>query len=228
MKANQVNIDPSWREVLAEEFEKPYFQSIKEFLISEKKKGKKIYPPGPQVFNAFNSTPFDRVKVVILGQDPYHGPGQAMGLSFSVPKGIRPPPSLVNIFKELKNDLNVESPDHGDLSNWAAQGVFLLNAFLTVENGKAASHRKIGWEKFTDAVIQKLSDERENLVFLLWGRFAQSKSGLIDQMKHYVFQSPHPSPLAGGGFFGNAHFSTTNEMLQKNGIEPIDWDLTHL
>lgn len=185
--------------------------------------GKIIYPPGPKIFNAFDSTPFSKVKVIILGQDPYHGPGQAMGLSFSVPKNIRIPPSLRNIHKELYNDLDIEIPGHGDLSSWAAKGVFLLNAILTVEHKKAGSHSKIGWETFTDAVIRKLSDERENLVFLLWGRFARSKASLIDSNKHHIFESAHPSPLAGNAFMNNNHFSKANKALIDAGLDPIDW-----
>nr|MBS0038121.1 uracil-DNA glycosylase [Saprospiraceae bacterium] len=223
MKADSVNIHPSWKEVLKGEFESDYFSEIKNFLLREKKAGKKIYPPGPLIFNAFDSTPFKKVKVVILGQDPYHGPGQAIGLSFSVPKGVKPPPSLINVFKEIESDLGIAPPDHGDLSHWASQGVFLLNAILTVEHKKAGSHRKMGWEKFTDAVIKTLSDRREQLVFLLWGNFAKTKIPLIDQMKHYVLDSPHPSPLARGGFFNNHHFSKTNELLIQSGKKPINW-----
>lgn len=225
LKADSVHIHPSWKEVLQGEFEEPYFSEIKDFLIREKKAGKKIYPPGPLIFNAFDSTPFEKVKVVILGQDPYHGPGQAMGLSFSVPKGVKPPPSLINVFKEIESDLGIAPPDHGDLSHWASQGVFLLNAILTVEHKKAGSHRKMGWEKFTDAVIKTLSDQREELVFLLWGNYAKTKIQLIDQMKHHVLDSPHPSPLARGGFFNNHHFSIANKLLTENGKTPIDWSL---
>ena len=224
LKADSVHIHPSWKAVLQGEFEEPYFSEIKNFLIREKKAGKKIYPPGPLIFNAFDSTPFEKVKVVILGQDPYHGPGQAMGLSFSVPKGVKPPPSLINVFKEIESDLGIEPPDHGDLSHWASQGVFLLNAILTVEHKKAGSHRKMGWEKFTDAVIKTLSARRDQLVFLLWGNYAKTKIPLIDQMKHYVLDSPHPSPLARGGFFNKHHFSKTNELLIQSGKKPINWE----
>ena len=221
-----VQIESSWYEVLKDEFDKPYFQQIKLFLKSELKKGKAIYPPGQLIFNAFNATPFDQVKVVILGQDPYHGPGEAMGLCFSVPHGIRMPPSLQNIFKELHDDTGTNIPDHGDLSSWAAQGVFLLNAMLTVEHKKAGSHKKIGWQQFTDAVITKISELKEGIVFLLWGNFARSKKSLIDELKHYVLESPHPSPLAGGGFMGQHHFSKTNELLEQQGLAPIDWSIS--
>ncbi len=223
--ANEVQIEDSWKQALSDEFGKPYFQEIRSFLKSEIKKGKTIYPPGPLIFNAFNTTPFDKVRVVILGQDPYHGPGQAMGLSFSVPVGVRRPPSLVNIYKELNNDLQIPIAEEGDLTKWAEQGVFLLNAMLTVEKGRAASHKKIGWQTFTDAVIRTLSERKEGLVFLLWGRFAQGKIPLIDQLKHHVLQSAHPSPLAGNRFFNNHHFSRTNELLLQQGYPPIDWNL---
>lgn len=222
---SNVQIEGSWKEVLQDEFDKEYFKKIRSFLHSEIKNGKTIYPPGPMIFNAFNSTPFHEVKVVIIGQDPYHQPGQAMGLSFSVPPDIKTPPSLKNIFKELHNDLNTHIPNHGDLTNWAQQGVFLLNAILTVEKGNAASHRKIGWQKFTNAVIEKLSEKRKGLIFLLWGNFARSKKQIIDETEHYVFEARHPSPLAGGAFFGCRHFSKTNEILLKQGNEPIDWEL---
>ncbi len=220
-----VRIEQSWKEVLHEEFDKPYFARIRDFLRTEKTKNKIIYPPGSLIFNAFDTTPFDQVRVVILGQDPYHGPGQAMGLSFSVPKGVPAPPSLKNIFKEIQNDLGIAPPDHGDLTKWAKQGVFLLNAMLTVEKGRAGSHKKIGWQLFTDAVIKRLSDLKQGLVFLLWGRFAQSKANLIDELKHHVLQSAHPSPLAGNRFFNNQHFSRTNELLLSQGYAPIDWRL---
>ena len=223
--ASTVQIEESWKEVLQDEFEKPYFQHIRTFLTKEKQNGKVIYPPGSLIFNAFNITPFNNVKVVILGQDPYHGPRQAMGLSFSVPQDVNPPPSLKNIFKEIHNDLGILPPDHGDLTHWAEQGVFLLNAMLTVEKGKAGSHQRIGWQSFTDAVIKALSDHRDGIVFLLWGRFAQSKAPLIDQLKHHVLQSAHPSPLAGNRFFNNQHFSRTNELLLGQGQTPIDWNL---
>ncbi|TNE64505.1 MAG: uracil-DNA glycosylase [Bacteroidetes bacterium] len=220
-----VQIEESWKKVLAEEFRQPYFAAIKSFLVQEKKAGKTIYPPGPLIFNAFNTTPFDQVKVVILGQDPYHNPGEAMGLCFSVPKGKKVPPSLVNIYKEINRDLGIPIPNHGDLTHWADQGVLLLNAMLTVEANKPASHQKIGWQTFSDAVIRHISDEKDGIVFLLWGKFAQGKKALIDEMKHYVLTSPHPSPLAGNGFQENGHFSRTNELLEKQGKTPIDWSL---
>jgi uracil-DNA glycosylase len=177
------------------------------------------------IFSAFNQTPFDAVKVVILGQDPYHNPGEAMGLCFSVPKGVRVPPSLVNIYKEIKSELGIEPPKHGDLSHWAAQGVLLLNAMLTVEAGKPASHQKIGWQTFTDAVIRRISEQKEGVVFLLWGNFARGKKALIDQERHYVLEAAHPSPLAGDAFQGCGHFARANEMLEKQGKMPIDWSL---
>lgn len=216
-----VNIEPSWKDLLKEEFAKPYFGQIVRELKEEKKSDQKIYPPGPLIFNAFNTTPVDMVRVVVIGQDPYHGPGEAMGLSFSVPEGVRVPPSLKNIYKELHNDIGFQIPAHGDLTPWAKQGVFLLNAILTVRHKNAGSHRKIGWHLFTDAVIEKLSQTKEGLVFLLWGNFARSKKVLIDENKHHVLEAAHPSPLAGGKFFGCKHFSKTNELLE----EPIDWQI---
>jgi uracil-DNA glycosylase len=225
MAVQNVQIEEQWKEVLQDEFSKEYFSRIKDFLVSEKNKGKIIYPPGPLIFNAFNATPFNKVKVVIIGQDPYHGAGQAMGLCFSVPQNIPTPVSLKNIYKEIKTDLDIEPATHGDLTKWTEQGVFLLNAILTVEHKNAGSHKKIGWQKFTDAVIQKLSQYQEGLVFLLWGNFAKSKKELIDETKHYVLESAHPSPLAGNAFQGNNHFSKTNELLKKHGKDPIDWTL---
>lgn len=222
---SQVKIEESWKKVLSQEFEQPYFQSIATFLKKEKKAGKKIYPPGSLIFNAFNTTPFHEVKVVILGQDPYHNPGEAMGLSFSVPKGVRVPPSLRNIYKELQSDLGITPPSHGDLTAWAKQGVFLLNAMLTVAHKSAGSHRKIGWQDFTNAVIRKLSEERKGLVFMLWGGFARRKKDLIDKDKHLVLEAAHPSPLAGGAFFGSAHFSKANAYLEAQGKEPVNWQL---
>ena len=222
-KITGVKIEESWKEALKEEFQKPYFSEIKSYLIKEKNKGKIIYPPGPLIFNAFNTTPLDKVEVVIIGQDPYHGPGQAMGLSFSVPKNIKIPASLRNIYKEIHRDLGIEKPNHGDLTNWAKQGVFLLNAMLTVEARQAGSHKKIGWQKFTDAVIKTISSRREGVVFMLWGNFAKNKKVLIDEMKHYVLESVHPSPLAGNGFQGCGHFSKANELLKKQGKPIIDW-----
>ncbi len=221
-----VKIEASWKEVLKGEFSKPYFQQIPLHLKTEKSQGKTIYPPGSLIFNAFNTTPFDKVKVVILGQDPYHGAGQAHGLCFSVQKGVPPPPSLVNIFKELQDDIGVEIPNHGNLTHWAQQGVFLLNASLTVRAGEPMSHSKIGWAEFTDTVIQKISEHKKNVVFLLWGKFAQEKRVLIDESKHCILRSVHPSPLsAHGGFFGCKHFSKTNAYLVSKGIDPVDWSL---
>lgn len=220
-----VTIETSWKTALQAEFQKPYFSTIKTALKAEKQQGITIYPPGPLIFNAFNLTPFNKVKVVILGQDPYHGKGQAHGLSFSVPDGISPPPSLKNIYKEIKsNYAEFIIPTSGNLTNWAYQGVFLLNAMLTVQASKPASHQKIGWQFFTDAVIKKLSDERTGLVFLLWGKFAQQKAALINSGKHHILTSPHPSPFSAAyGFFGNKHFIQTNELLIQQGIEPVDW-----
>ncbi len=221
----EVQIEASWKSVLAAEFQKPYFAELSKKLKEKKHNGTLIYPPGSLIFHAFNTTPFERVKVVILGQDPYHGKGQAMGLSFSVPRGVSPPPSLKNIYKELHLDLGTPIPSHGDLTYWAEQGVFLLNAMLTVESGKAGSHQSIGWQTFTDQVIATLSQKREGLIFLLWGRFAQSKIKLIDELRHHVLQSAHPSPFTGNAFFNNHHFSRTNELLLAQGDRPIDWSL---
>ena len=221
-----VKIDQSWKEVLHGEFSKPYFQQIAAHLKTERATGATIYPPGPLIFNAFDKTPFDKVKVVLLGQDPYHGKGQAMGLSFSVPDGVKPPPSLENIFKELHDDIGMAIPDTGNLTKWAEQGVFLLNAILTVRAKEPASHQKIGWQQFTDKVIQILSDEKEGVVFLLWGKFAHEKQVLIDATKHHILKAAHPSPYsADKGFFGCKHFSKTNELLAKEGKDPIDWSL---
>lgn len=219
-------IQEEWLEVLKDEFQKDYFKNIKHFLMEEKKNGQTIYPPGPLMFNAFNRTPFSKVKVVILGQDPYHGPGQAHGLCFSVQDGITPPPSLKNIYKELQADLGLPIPNSGNLEKWADRGVLLLNAFLSVRKKTPASHSKIGWEQFTNAVIKKLSDEREGIIFLLWGRFAQNKAELIDGSKHHILKAAHPSPFsAHNGFFGCKHFSKSNELLKQQGKEPIDWSL---
>ncbi len=223
MDPQKVQIEESWRKALSEEFQKPYFDKIVAFLKKEYAAGKDIYPPGKLIFNAFNTCPFSEVKVIILGQDPYHGPGQAMGLSFSVPKAAKIPPSLRNIYKEIHHDIGTPIPKHGDLSSWAEQGVFLLNSVLTVEHKLAGSHKKIGWQKFTDAVIQKLSEEREALVFMLWGNYARSKKNLIDDKKHLLLQSYHPSPLAGNGFFNNHHFSKANAFLTEHGLKPINW-----
>lgn len=220
-----VKIEAGWKEVLKPEFSKTYFEQVAQFIKIEKSQGKTIYPPGSLIFNAFDKTPFDQVKVVILGQDPYHGYGQAQGLCFSVPAGIDLPPSLVNIYKELKSDIGLSTPVTGNLTHWATQGVFLLNASLTVRAAEPMSHAKIGWATFTDAVIKKISDEKKGIVFLLWGRFAQDKQILIDTSKHYILKAAHPSPLsASNGFFGCKHFSKTNEILVKQGLEAIDWN----
>jgi uracil-DNA glycosylase len=217
------SIEDSWKAQLANEFNADYFTKLKEFLVAEKQT-QRVFPPGTKIFSAFNHTPFDKVKVVILGQDPYHGEGQAHGLCFSVPDGIAKPPSLVNIFKELNADLGLPVPTTGNLEKWADQGVLLLNATLTVRANLAGSHQKRGWENFTDAAIKKLSDKRENLVFILWGRFAQNKEVLIDGSKHCILKSAHPSPLSAyNGFFGCKHFSKTNEYLRSKGIGEIDW-----
>lgn len=218
-----VRIDPSWKARLQEEFDKPYFTLLTDFVRKEYRAGT-VYPPAPLIFNAFDSCPFDRVKVVILGQDPYHEPGQAHGLCFSVAGGVQPPPSLVNIFKEIHDDLGKPFPPNGDLSRWARQGVLLLNATLTVRAHQAGSHQNHGWEEFTDAAVRHLALEREHLVFILWGAYAQRKGAFIDGKRHLVLKSPHPSPLsASRGFFGNHHFSRANAYLAQHGIEPVDW-----
>lgn len=223
MAESNIKIEDSWKMVLNEEFKKPYFQNLTQF-IKEEKANKTVYPPGSLIFNAFNSTPFDKVKVVILGQDPYHGTGQAHGLCFSVQKGIKPPPSLVNIYKELHSDIGMPIPGHGYLQDWANQGVFLLNAILTVEANKAASHQNKGWEIFTDSVIEKLSSQRENLVFMLWGNYAKNKINLIDTNKHLVLTAAHPSPFSAyNGFLGCKHFSKANQYLIETGQAPVDW-----
>jgi uracil-DNA glycosylase len=210
----QVAIEPGWYEVLKEEFEKPYFKELVSFLKKEKQAGKVIYPAGPHIFNAFTFTPFKDVRVLLLGQDPYHGAGQAHGLCFSVQKGIKPPPSLVNIYKELHDDLGIAIPAEGDLSAWAKQGMLMLNASLTVEAGKPMSHAQIGWEIFTDAVIKKVSEQKDHVIFVLWGKFAQQKSALIDDRKHTILKAAHPSPFSAyNGFFGCRHFSKINELL---------------
>ena len=221
-----VKIETGWKEVLKEEFEKPYFRQISLHLKTEKSQGKTIYPPGPLIFNAFDTTPFEKIKVVILGQDPYHGINQAHGLCFSVQDGVPAPPSLVNIFKQIKEDIGIPIPKHGNLMHWAKQGVFLLNASLTVRAGEPMSHARIGWAQFTDTVIKKISEKKNHVVFMLWGKFAQEKRTLIDEKKHLVLRSVHPSPLsAHAGFFGCRHFSKANEYLMKNGMDPIDWQL---
>ena len=221
----EVKIEQSWKSALADEFNKPYFESLVGFLRQEKAAGVTIFPPGRQIFRAFDLTPMDKVKVVILGQDPYHGPGQAHGLSFSVPAGVPAPPSLKNIFKEIESDLGVKMSGCPDLEAWAQQGVLLLNAVLTVRSGEAASHRRSGWQEFTDAVIKCISDRCEGVVFMLWGSFARAKSALIDSSRHYVLEAAHPSPLARGAFFGCRHFSRANDYLKASGRAPIDWQL---
>jgi uracil-DNA glycosylase len=218
-------IDETWRELLKDEFSAPYFSDLKEFLLQERTKYS-IFPPGKLIFNAFNLTPANSVKVVILGQDPYHGAGQAHGLCFSVPYGIKPPPSLINIYKELKEDINMPFPGHGNLESWARQGVLMLNATLTVRAGQAGSHQKMGWERFTDSSISALSKNYSGIVFLLWGRYAQAKEVLIDPDKHFILKAAHPSPFsAHNGFLGCRHFSRTNEILITRGRGAIDWTL---
>ena len=221
----EVKIEQTWKNALASEFEKPYFASLVRFLREEKASGARIFPPGSQIFRAFELTPVPQVKVVILGQDPYHGPGQAHGLSFSVPEGVPAPPSLKNIFREIETDLGVRMSGYPNLENWARQGVLLLNAVLTVRCAEAASHSKIGWQEFTDAVIRYISDNCEGVVFMLWGNFARTKSELIDHSRHCVLEAAHPSPLARGAFFGCRHFSKANEYLAATGRSKIDWRL---
>lgn len=221
-----IQIELSWNNALAEIFQKPYFIQLIEHIKAEKTLGKLIYPSGPNIFKAFSLTPFDKVKVIILGQDPYHNPGQAMGLSFSVPEGVKPPPSLVNIFKELQKDIGLPIPTTGNLSPWAMQGVLLLNAVLTVRAHEPASHAKIGWTDFTNDIISLLSLKKSGLVFILWGNFAQEKIKLIDSTKHKILKAAHPSPFsANNGFFGCKHFSATNEYLVNTHQDPIDWSI---
>ena len=218
-----VRIEESWRQRLQSEFDKPYFTELVSFVRSEYSQGA-CYPPGSKIFNAFNTTPFNDVKVVILGQDPYHEPGQAMGLSFSVPEGVLLPPSLKNIYAEIHDELGVPVPSSGDLTRWARQGVLLLNATLTVRRGQAGSHQRRGWETFTDAAINRLAAEREHLVFMLWGSYAGQKASFIDSNRHLVLRSAHPSPLSAyRGFFGNHHFQLCNDYLSRNGVKPIEW-----
>jgi len=229
MDKKNVKLDPSWLKVLGEEFDQPYMVKLKEFLVAQKSAGKIIYPAGSNWFSAFNSTPFDQVKVVILGQDPYHGPNQAHGLCFSVLPGVAIPPSLRNMYQELHSDLGISPPNHGCLTQWADQGVLLLNATLTVEQGNAGAHQGQGWEQFTDRAVHVLNEQREGLVFLLWGSYAQKKGALIDTAKHRVLKAPHPSPLsAHRGFFGCKHFSMTNQYLKEQGLAPIEWQLPSL
>ena len=221
----EVRIEQSWKKALAGEFEKQYFADLVNYLHQEKAAGATIFPPGSQIFRAFELTPLQNVKVVILGQDPYHGFGQAHGLSFSVPVGVPAPPSLKNIFKEIETDLGIRMSGCPNLEKWASQGVLLLNAVLTVRSGEAASHSKIGWEQFTDAVIKYVSDNCDGVVFMLWGNFARTKSALIDHSRHHVLEAAHPSPLARGAFFGCRHFSRANEALISSGRTPVDWQL---
>lgn len=226
--ATKVNpdIEASWKLILADEFQEPYFAELKSFLLTEKRQYE-VCPPSSLIFNAFNRTPFAKVKVVILGQDPYHGAKQAHGLSFSVPHGINVPPSLKNIYKELQSDVSFQIPDHGNLEAWSEQGVMLLNATLTVRRSSPGSHQKRGWEQFTDAVIRSLSEQRRDVVFLLWGNYARAKGALVDKERHLVLEAPHPSPYsAASGFFGCRHFSKANEFLISRGKEPIDWSLS--
>jgi uracil-DNA glycosylase len=221
-----VTLHESWKAPLAREFDAPYMATLKEFLVAEKACGKRIFPKGSEWFHALDATPLERVRVVILGQDPYHGEGQAHGLCFSVRQGVRPPPSLINIYKEMKSDLGLEPPSHGNLEAWAKQGVLLLNSVLTVEAGLAASHQGKGWERFTDAVIRLVNDQPRPVVFILWGTYAQRKAAFVDRQRHLVLASAHPSPLsAHNGFFGSKPFSKANEFLAANGREPIDWKL---
>jgi uracil-DNA glycosylase len=220
----EIKLEASWKERLAAEFEQPYMAALREYLLQRKRSGAVVYPPGKLIFNALDSTPFDRVKVVIFGQDPYHGPGQAHGLCFSVPEGVAVPPSLRNIYREIGEDLGVQPPATGNLQAWADQGVLLLNAVLTVERGQASAHQGKGWERFTDRVAQGLNAERENLVFLLWGSYAMKKGSVIDRERHLVLTAPHPSPLsAHRGFFGCRHFSKANAWLEQHGMQPIRW-----
>ena len=225
-EAERIRLEPSWKAHLGDYLERPDMRKLADFLRAEKRAGKVLYPPGPEIFNAFARTPFDKVRVVILGQDPYHGPGQAHGLCFSVRPGVPIPPSLLNIFAEIERDLGIPRPDHGCLTPWADQGVLLLNSVLTVEQGRAGAHQNKGWEGFTDAAIEALNREREGLVFLLWGAYAQRKGRLVDPKRHLVLSSVHPSPLsAHRGFIGNGHFSAANRYLQSRGQAPIDWAL---
>ncbi len=223
---DRIKLEPSWKEALRAEFDQPYMAELRNFLQQERAAGKEIYPPGPMIFNALNSTPLEKVKVVILGQDPYHGPGQAHGLCFSVQPGVPAPPSLVNIYKELKRDLNIDIPAHGYLQSWADQGVLMINTTMTVERANANAHKDKGWQFFTDRIIELVSERQPHLVFMLWGAHAQSKQKLIDATKHLVLTSVHPSPLSAyRGFLGCGHFSRTNKFLEQNGETPIEWRL---
>ncbi len=226
MNTPQVRIEDSWKAIIGDQFEMEYMKKLRQFLLEEKQNSVKVYPPGPEIFNAFNLTPFSQLKVVILGQDPYHNPKQAHGLSFSVSDGVKLPPSLINIYKEIQNDLGLDIPQSGNLTKWARQGILLLNAILTVRAHNPASHRNKGWEIFTDTVIKRISEKKQNVVFLLWGAYAKEKAILIDPEKHLILTAPHPSPYsASSGFFGCKHFSKTNEYLKKNNLEPIDWSV---
>ena len=226
MATKDIRLHPSWLEPLSTEFAQPYMAELKRFLIAEREAGKRIFPAGSNWFRALDLTPLGEVRVVILGQDPYHGEGQAHGLCFSVPNGVRPPPSLVNIFKELQSDLGIRPSPHGLLEHWARQGVLLLNAVLTVAMGQAASHRDRGWERFTDAIIRLVNAKAEPVVFMLWGSYAQKKAAFVDTSRHLVLKAPHPSPLsAHSGFFGCRHFSQANAFLEAHGRQPIDWAL---
>ncbi len=226
MTSSDVRLEESWKRVLGPEFASPYMQQLREFLLAEKASGKRIFPKGNEYFRALDLTPLQNVRVVILGQDPYHGAGQAHGLCFSVQPGVRTPPSLVNIYKEMATDLGIEPARHGFLESWARQGVLLLNSVLTVEEARAAAHQGHGWERFTDAVIRAVNDECENVVFMLWGSYAQKKAAFVDRERHLVLKAPHPSPLsAHNGFFGCRHFSKANDFLKSRGLEPIDWRL---
>ena len=225
-RAMGIKLHPSWLAALSQEFDQPYMAELKRFLLAEKEAGKRIFPAGANWFRALDLTPLDQVKVVILGQDPYHGPGQAHGLCFSVPDGVRPPPSLMNIYKELASDLGIRPPAHGFLEHWARQGVLLLNSVLTVEIGQAASHRDRGWERFTDAVVRLVNAKEQSVVFMLWGSYAQRKASFVDGTPHLVLKAPHPSPLsAHSGFLGCRHFSKANAFLESHGMTPIDWAL---
>ena len=223
-KTREIRLEPSWKRRLESEIGQPYMVALREFLLQRKRAGAVVFPPGPLIFNALDSTPFDQVKVVILGQDPYHGPGQAHGLCFSVREGVAPPPSLLNIFRELGDDMGCRAPASGDLQAWADQGVLLLNSVLTVERGRAGAHQGKGWERFTDRIVSELNDGREGLVFMLWGSYALKKGAVIDRARHLVLTAPHPSPLsAHRGFFGCRHFSKANAWLEQRGLPPIRW-----
>lgn len=229
MTDERIKLQSSWKDALRDEFDKPYMGQLRTFLQEQKSAGKEIYPPGPLIFNALNTTPLEQVRVVIIGQDPYHGPGQAHGLCFSVQPEVAIPPSLLNIYKEIKRDLNIDIPAHGYLQSWAQQGVLLLNTSLTVERGQAGSHAKVGWQFFTDRIIELVSERQQNVVFLLWGSHAQSKQSLIDPTRHLVLKSVHPSPLSAyRGFIGNGHFSRTNQYLTQHGYAPINWQVPAL